>query len=463
MPEDFVTGDRRPLTTVLAANLISITGNCLTYMGVPWFVLQSTGSAAKVGIVTFCTLLPAVLAALVGGPVIDRIGRRRVSVASDLACGVAVAAIPLLQFVGVLRFWMLCVLMAVTGLFRSPGETARGVLLPTLAERAKMPLPRAAGLYDGAARCAALTGSALGGVLIAVIGAENVLLVDAATFAVSAPLFACGVRGLPEAQAQRQVEATSLRAYPRELAEGYRFLAATPLLLGLCLMTLVTRGLDQGWSAVLLPVDARVELDGSIDLGLLNAAFGVCALAGALVFGAVGSRFRRWPVFTIAFLVGGLPRFVVAAFTDTFAPLAVIMAVEGLAFGVLNPIMATVTYETVPEELRSRVLSATTASVQLVTPMGGLVAGFLVDSAGLPCTLLTVGGVYLLATFCPLIFPVWRQMDSTGSPHDGAEGSPPRVSGRSGCSHGDGSFGAAHKQTSVPPVASSDGGPCLLR
>lgn len=411
MSEIVGTVDRRPLATVLAANLVSIAGNCLTYMGVPWFVLQSTGSAARAGIVAFCTLLPAVLAAIVTGPVIDRIGRRRVSVASDLACGVAVAAIPLLRFAGTLQFWMLCVLMALTGLFRAPGATARGVLLPTLAERAGMPLTRAAGLYDGAARCAALTASALGGVLIAVLGAENVLLVDAATFAVAAPLFAFGVRGLPEAQAKRRPEPTSLRAYRRELGEGCRFVAATPLLLGLCLMTLVTRGLDQGWSAVLLPVHSGEELDGAIDLGLLNAAFGICALTGALVYGAVGSRFRRWPVFTISFLIGGLPRFVVAAFTDTFTPLAVIMAVEGLAFGVLNPIMATVTYETVPEDLRSRVLSVTTASVQLVTPLGGLAAGFLVDSAGLSSALLTVGGVYLLATLCPVVFPSWRQMD----------------------------------------------------
>ncbi|GAA2662240.1 macrolide resistance MFS transporter Mrx(A) [Streptomyces aculeolatus] len=429
MSEIVGTVDRRPLATVLAANLVSIAGNCLTYMGVPWFVLQSTGSAARAGIVAFCTLLPAVLAAIVTGPVIDRIGRRRVSVASDLACGVAVAAIPLLQFAGTLQFWMLCALMALTGLFGAPGATARGVLLPTLAERAGMPLTRAAGLYDGAARCAALTASALGGVLIAVLGAENVLLVDAATFAVAAPLFAFGVRGLPEAQAKRRPEPTSLRAYRRELGEGCRFVAATPLLLGLCLMTLVTRGLDQGWSAVLLPVHSGEELDGAIDLGLLNAAFGICALTGALVYGAVGSRFRRWPVFTIAFLIGGLPRFVVAAFTDTFTPLAVIMAVEGLAFGVLNPIMATVTYETVPEDLRSRVLSVTTASVQLVTPLGGLAAGFLVDSAGLSSALLTVGGVYLLATLCPVVFPSWRQMDRTGDPRDGARGSLTRGSG----------------------------------
>ncbi|MBB2940382.1 MFS family permease [Actinoplanes lutulentus] len=414
--------------TVLAANLVSIAGNCLTYMGVPWFVLQSTGSAVKAGTVAFCTLLPAVLAALVTGPVIDRMGRRRVSVASDLTCGAAVAAIPLLQFAGILQFWMLCALMALTGLFRAPGETARGVLLPALAERAAMPLTRAAGLYDGAARCAALTASALGGVLIAVLGADTVLLVDAATFAVAAPLFAFGVRDLPEAQPLRQVEPVSLPAYRRELAEGYRFVAATPLLLGLCLMTLVTRGLDQGWSAVLLPVHAREQLAGAIDLGLLNAAFGICALTGALIYGAVGSRFRRWPVFTVAFLIGGLPRFVVAAFTDTFTPLAVIMAVEGLAFGVLNPIITTVTYETVPEELRSRVLSATTAAVQLITPLGGLAAGFLVDASGLPGALLTVGGVYLLATLCPVVFPAWRQMDSSGSLYARTKGSPSRSS-----------------------------------
>jgi MFS family permease len=91
VPEHSLPGDGRPLTTVLAANLVSISGNCLTSMGVPWFVLQSTGSAARAGIVAFCTLLPVVLAALVGGPVIDRIGRRRVAVMSDLACGSAVA------------------------------------------------------------------------------------------------------------------------------------------------------------------------------------------------------------------------------------------------------------------------------------------------------------------------------------------------------------------------------------
>jgi MFS family permease len=427
--ELLLPGNRRPFTAVLAANVVSITGNALTGMGVPWFVLQSTGSAAEAGFVALCTMLPVVLSAVAGGPVIDLIGRRRVGIASDLVCGAAVAAVPLLEFAGVLRFWMLCGLMAVTGLCHAPGETARGVLLPTLAGSAGMPLAKAAAWYDGAARCAGMIGSAVGGVLIALLGAQNVLLLDAATFAVSASLLAFGLRGLAEAQPRKRSVPALPRTYRRELGEGYRYVLATPLLLGICLMTLVTKGLDQGWSAVLLPVHVREDLGGSADLGLLNALFSASALTGALVYGAVAGRLRRWPVFTVAFLVGGMPRFLVAALTGTVAPLAVTMAIEGLAFGVLNPIMATVMYETVPEELRSRVLSVTTASVLMVTPLGGLAAGFFADSAGVPGTMLVVGGVYLLATLSPVVFPAWRQMDAPGPAAAGRQGLVPREPG----------------------------------
>jgi MFS family permease len=194
-------------------------------------------------------------------------------------------------------------------------------------------------------------------------------------------------------------------------------------------MTLVTKGLDQGWSAVLLPVHAREELGGAADLGLLNALFSVSALTGALVYGAVAGRCRRWPVFTAAFLIGGMPRFFVAAFAGTVAPLAVTMAIEGLAFGVLNPIMTTVMYETVPEELRSRVLSATTASVLVITPLGGLAAGFFADSVGLFSAMLAAGSVYLLATLSPVIFPVWRRMDGPRSSEAAAK-SPVRSDSR---------------------------------
>ncbi|NBM17260.1 MFS transporter [Streptomyces sp. GC420] len=410
--------DRRPLATALVANAVSITGNALTVIGVPWFVLQTTGSAARAGLVAFCATLPVVVSALVGGPVIDRVGRRRISIASDVVCGLAVGAIPLLHHAGLLAFWGLCALMAVTGLFHGPGETARGALLPALAERAGTPMTRAASWYDGVSRGARMLGAALGGVLIAVFGAQNVLVLDAVTFAASALLVALGVRGVAAAEPRGNVAPVSVRAYRAELREGYAFVARTPLLLAITLVVMVTNGLDQGWSAVLLPTHADRELGGSVDLGFAAGMWGAGAVTGTALYGAFGHRLPRRPVFAVCFLVIGLPRFAMAAFSSEVLPLALLLAVCGLGAGALNPILSTVMYETVPEELRSRVLGVTTAGVLMTTPLGGLAAGFLVEGVGLAPAILAVGGAYFLATLAPLVFPVWRGMDRTAAGAD---------------------------------------------
>jgi len=400
--------DRRPMIAVLTANGISVTGDSLTQLGVPWYVLQSTGSPARAGLVAFCSLFPFALSAVACGPLIDRVGRRRMSVLSDLACAVSVAAVPVLQLGGVLRFWMLCTLMASVGIFSAPGTTARQVLVPALAERAGARLVRVASLYDGAARCAAMIGAALGAVMIAAFGATHVLLADAATFGASAGLVACGLRDMPAA---RPAGPATGAGYGHSLRDGFRTVLRAPLLLGICLTTLAAQGLDQGWSSVLLPDDVRVKFGSVLDLGMLETVFALCALGGAVLYGAVGHRWRRWPVFTAAFLIVGMPRFAIAAFTGTVVPLAVMMAIEGLACGTLNPIRSTVVFEIVPDHLRSPVVSAMTAAGLAAAPFGGLVAGILVARAGLLTTMLAIGCAYLAVTLCPLVSATWRKAD----------------------------------------------------
>ncbi|MGI5482544.1 MFS transporter [Streptomyces lavendofoliae] len=405
-------GGRRPLATVLAANAISISGNALTLIGVPWFALQTTGSPGKAGLVAFCATLPVVVSALAGGPVIDRIGRRRVSIASDLVCALALAAIPLLHHAGRLDFWVLCALMGVTGLFHAPGETARHVLVPDLAEGAGTTLARAASLFDAVSRGARMTGAALAGVLIALVGAETVLLLDAATFGLSALLVLAGVRGVEAAEPRRDAAPVSMARYRAELREGYAFVLRSRLLLGITLMVMFTNGLNQSWSSVLLPVHAQRNLGGAAAIGLITAVFGGCALLGALGYAAVGHRWPRRAVFTVAFLFGGAPLYVVAALTDGVLPLVATAAVGGLGVGMLNPILTTVMYERVPDALRSRVAGVTTAGVLMTTPLGGVGAGQLVERVGLVPTLLAVGGLYFVATLTPAVFPGWREMDA---------------------------------------------------
>jgi MFS family permease len=278
---------RRPLGVLLGATLLSVAGDGITQVGVPWLVLLTTGSAGKAGIVVLCAMLPATVSSLVGGTLVDRAGARSVSVISDVACCAAVATIPVLQITGVLRFWGLCTLMAATGLLNAPGNTARAVILLALTRHSRMPLSRAAGIHAGAARAASIIGSAAGGLLIAALGPAHALFVDAGTFAASAILVVAGIRrsdlGGP-GQAIRPEPARPGRGYRRDVRDGIRHVMATPLLLGITLLTLVAQGLDQGWSAVILPVDVRDKLHSVLVLGTAESAFAAGALIGALLY-----------------------------------------------------------------------------------------------------------------------------------------------------------------------------------
>jgi nitrate/nitrite transporter NarK len=124
---------------------------------------------------------------------VDRLGFKRSSVLADLASAGAVAAVPLLHLAGILQFWQLVVLVFLLSSFTAQGDTARYALVPFLAERARMPIERANGADRAIVRLGQVLGPILGGILIATIGAANVLFVDAATFAVSAILITVGV------------------------------------------------------------------------------------------------------------------------------------------------------------------------------------------------------------------------------------------------------------------------------
>ena len=113
MDDSRTTGPTRriPILALLGANAISETGNVLAFVAIPWFVLQTTGSAAKTGLTGGAFLLAAVVAGVAGGPVIDRMGFKRTSIVADLASAVTVALIPLLYYTIGLAFWQLLALV----------------------------------------------------------------------------------------------------------------------------------------------------------------------------------------------------------------------------------------------------------------------------------------------------------------------------------------------------------------
>jgi MFS family permease len=134
---------RTPILALLGANAVSELGNVLAFVAIPWFVLQTTGSASETGLTGGAFLLAAVLAGVVGGPVVDRVGFKRTSIIADLAGAVTVALIPLLYHTIGLAFWQLLVLVFLGGFLDAPGHTARQGLAGRGSSRSTRGIPRA--------------------------------------------------------------------------------------------------------------------------------------------------------------------------------------------------------------------------------------------------------------------------------------------------------------------------------
>ncbi len=405
---------RAPLVGLFVADAISLAGNAAARVAIPWFVLETTGSPALTGITAFFTFLPAVVAAFFGGALVDRVGFRHASVAADVASAVAVALIPALHLLVGIALWQLVVLVFLGALLDAPGATAREALLPDLAEAAGMRLERATGFANAIHRGSVLVGAPLAGVLIAFIGATNVLWVDAASFVVSAGLVALLVPASP-----RTVAAGRPSGYLSELRDGLRFIRNDGLLRAVVATVLLTNFLDAPISPVIFPVVARESLGGASALGVMLGTFGGFALVGALLFGAIGHRLPRRRTYVLSFFVVGFAWLALSAVPSLPLTLA-LLACAGLAAGPINPILGTVEYERVPAPLRGRVFGAITAGAWASIPAGTLLGGFAVEWLGPGPTLLAIGLCYVLVTGSGFVNPAFREMDRRAPVHQPA-------------------------------------------
>ncbi len=287
--------DRRPLAALLLANLISLAGSMLTFVAIPWFVLVTTGSAARAGLTGFSEALPYFVGGLLGGALVDRLGARRVSIVADLAGGVAVALIPLLHGTVGLSFWELQLLVFCSGLLKIPGSTARAALVPDLAARAGVTLERANAAMQASDRGARLLGAPLAGLLIAALGPAAILWLDACTFAISALLLGTLVPVALGAARRSDTARADGAGLGAELRAGWRSLRGDRLLLALALTIALTNALDTPFASLILPVYAQGTLGSSVALGLLLAIGGGGSLVGALLYALWGRACRAVP------------------------------------------------------------------------------------------------------------------------------------------------------------------------
>jgi MFS family permease len=378
----------REFAALYSARVLSDWGDQLARVAISALVLHRSGSALFAAAVFAVSFLPKVFGQALLGPVADRLPRRTVMVCCDVlrAASLVVLVVAVLQGLSTTGLLVLLFLVELAG---APFFAASRALLTELFDERPLYL-RASSLMQLSYQFNQVAGLALGGVVVAAVGASRALWIDAATFAVSGLLIAAFVRDRPAAYAGG---VPGLVELVRDVRVGAAFLRRD----------LPTRSLMLlAWLMLLAFIAPEaVALPYAAEQGASTAAGGV--LLGASPLGAVLSVMvvSRWQpavqvrrLFVMAACVPlpmlGLvlvPRWPVAA---------ILFFVAGAFQGFMVPLMATFSLLS-PDPLRGRLSGLAGSGFALVSALAFLVVGGLADATSPAFAVVLSAGVTLVA------------------------------------------------------------------
>jgi predicted MFS family arabinose efflux permease len=371
---------------MFTAYLISYTGTAMAPIALAFGVLELTGSTADASFVIAAPAAATIAVLLLGGVIADRTSRQRVIYRAELVAMTTQLVVAGLFLTGSATVPALAALMLVNGVamaFHAPAAT--GLVIQLVDARDLQPTNALLGI----ARNSAVTGgAALGGVLVATIGSGATLLVDAASFGVSAAL----VYSL-EPKAQELPQATSVI---EDLKLGWReFTAHTWLWVIVVQFSLVVAGGEAVFGLV-GPAVTRDYMGGATDWGFIVAGFGI----GTLVGGVMAMRLRPARPMRLATIC-------VFFFAGVSLALAVPTPITGVMFaavvsGCAGQIFAVLWYTTLQTRIPATLLSRVSAYDHLgsiaLAPLGIVAGGLLYEAVGFRITLLIAAATTLVPT-----------------------------------------------------------------
>lgn len=352
------------------AAVVSHLGTFLQMTAAPWLMLELTGSAFMVSLVTTFLLLPRLLLTLPAGALADVVDRRTLLIVGNVAAMVAVGTMAVLAGLDALGPSLILVLTLALGSGSAIAMPAFQTLVPDLVPRPL--LPQAITLNSGAFNVARAVGPAIGGALVAAGMVGLAFGLNAASFVVVVGVLVT----LPRDQVESAV--TSPRSLVRATMTGVRYARFTPPIRLLLVLTAVFTVTAASVQALLAPVAAELGLGGT-GFGVLWGAFGVGALVGVALRerGRILLGSRMVPVSIVAFGIGGVV--FGTASVPVVAGLGLLLA--GLAWvWVMITLNATVQL-LAPSWVRSRVVSLYALVVGL-QPVGAVLSGALAETTG---------------------------------------------------------------------------------
>ncbi|MFF4901858.1 MFS transporter [Streptomyces sp. NPDC001068] len=395
---------------------LSVLGDRVSFVAVPFAVLSVSGSASDVGLVTAAGLLPTLLFTLAGGVWADRFQRHRIMLVSDVVRCAVQGLIAILLLAGVAEVPHLVALMIVFGTadaFFMPAATG---LMPLVVGADRL---REANALRGFVQSSGLVvGPALAGGLVALAGPGTALALDALTFAASAATLA---RLRPRSMTPGTVQSSSRGTFLGELRAGWEQVRSrTWVWSGMGAMA-VYHVVVLPSVFVLGPVLADGEWGGAASWSVVTVGFGIGSIVGDVC--AYRLKVKRPMTLAAAALAVSSCQAVVIGSGAGLVWITVLEGVTGVAVSLFFVTWETALQTHVPEAALSRVSSYDYLLSAGLMPVGLALAGPASDSFGVRPTLYAMTVIGVPAALALLLVPAVRRLPATSGTDTGTGGS----------------------------------------
>jgi predicted MFS family arabinose efflux permease len=372
---------------------VSQIGDGLNKVALLWFVYTLTGSALKMTIIGLLQTIPPLAFGPLIGVYLDRLPKKQVMIWVDVIRAVLVLLIPILHALDALSLGGLYALVFVIAVVSTIFGPALSSSVPLIVKRSQLTAGNA--LIQSTTTIGVLIGPAISGIGIAVIGAQNVLYVNAVTFLVSALCLAPIRLREPRKSAQA---ASASGSVVEDLKVGFQFVFTQHPMIFVLMITAALYSLAASAFIFLLPVFAKQVLDvGPAELGWLWSAQGLGMLATSLWLATTKERApqQRLQIIAKSMAVGG-----VAACTLSLLETAILatalLVVIGASFALFIPVVFGVLQELTPEHLLGRVFTMFSSGGMAFAMAGMLGFGWAADAIGPTLSLIGIGVVLLV-------------------------------------------------------------------
>jgi DHA3 family tetracycline resistance protein-like MFS transporter len=382
---------------------ISLLGDGAFLVALAWAVYELSNVPTAMSLVGIAMTVPTIVFLLVGGVASDRLDRRRIMLAADVARAAAVGTLAVLSLTGALELWHVVVLVVFYGTGAAFFAPAFDAIVPELVPGAHLAQANA---LEQIVRPLAmrLAGPALGGLLVGTFGSGTAFALDAASFLVSAAALLAMRRG-----ARKPVPAGV--SVLGDLRDGWRYVRSRTWLWATFASAAVAYLCFMGPVEVLLPLIVKQELGGSAtDLGIVFAAGGLGSVGCALLIGRRGLPRRD---ITFMYAAWTLATLAVAGYGVAGAVWQLMLA--SLAFNALETagtiVWATAKQRHVPGDMLGRVSSLDWLISIGLLPLSFALTGPVSAAIGAQGTLIAAGTVGAVVTLSALFLPGMRAVE----------------------------------------------------